>query len=239
MNTIKVNSGATRMIAHRGVSGIEKENSCAAFVAAGNRSYYGIETDVHVTSDGGFIVIHDDDTARVCGENVSVEGSTFEKLRSMRLLGAGDDLARLDLCLPSLEEYISICRKYEKKAVLELKNAMTEPQVLAICECIEGMGMLDDVIFISFAFENLVYIRKKYPEQTVQFLTDDIYDGLLETLVEHRMDLDVNFEALTEENIALLHANGVKVNCWTVDDKQRAEDLIAWGCDFITSNILE
>ena len=56
MNTIKVDSGNTLMIAHRGLSGIELENTCSAFVAAGNRSYFGIETDVHVTADGQYII---------------------------------------------------------------------------------------------------------------------------------------------------------------------------------------
>ena len=60
-NTIKLeNKGNVRMVAHRGVSGLEKENTNAAFVAAGNRSYYGIETDVHLTADNRFILIHDD-----------------------------------------------------------------------------------------------------------------------------------------------------------------------------------
>lgn len=52
MNTIKVNSKNTLMIAHRGMSGIELENTNAAFIAAGNRSHFGIETDVHKTADG-------------------------------------------------------------------------------------------------------------------------------------------------------------------------------------------
>ena len=59
MNTIRFNH-QIKIIAHRGVSGLERENTCAAFIAAGNRSYYGIETDVHVTKDGKFIVFHDD-----------------------------------------------------------------------------------------------------------------------------------------------------------------------------------
>ena len=37
---IRLHAAGTRMIAHRGLSGIERENTCAAFVAAGNRSYY-------------------------------------------------------------------------------------------------------------------------------------------------------------------------------------------------------
>ena len=37
-DTVRVRTPGVRMIAHRGLSGIEKENTCAAFVAAGNRS---------------------------------------------------------------------------------------------------------------------------------------------------------------------------------------------------------
>ena len=52
MNTIKFDKKNVKVIAHRGVSGLERENTCASFVAAGNRSYYGIETDIHKTMDG-------------------------------------------------------------------------------------------------------------------------------------------------------------------------------------------
>ena len=57
--------------------------------------------------------------------------------------------------------------------------------------------------------------------------------------VGDKLDLDVHHSALTEERIAALHAAGIRVNCWTVDDKDRAEELAAWGVDYITSNILE
>ena len=73
MDTIKFKKGNTLVIAHRGLSGIETENTNAAFVAAGNRSYYGVETDTHITSDGSFVINHDFDLRRVSGENVPVE----------------------------------------------------------------------------------------------------------------------------------------------------------------------
>jgi len=41
-----------KLIAHRGFNRYETENTCAAFVAAGNRSHFGIETDIHVTATG-------------------------------------------------------------------------------------------------------------------------------------------------------------------------------------------
>ena len=81
-NTIQFNKGNVLMVAHRGVSGLEKENTNAAFVAAGNRSYYGVETDVHKTADGQFIIIHDHTTKRVGVDNLNVEESTYETART-------------------------------------------------------------------------------------------------------------------------------------------------------------
>ena len=56
MNTRKFEKKSTKVIAHRGLSGIEVENTCSAFVAAGNRSYFGIECDIHPTLDKKFVV---------------------------------------------------------------------------------------------------------------------------------------------------------------------------------------
>ena len=97
MDTIKINSGKTLMVAHRGMSGIEKENTFAAFVAAGNRNHYGIETDVHVTVDGKFVCIHDDTTGRVAIDNLVVEESTFDTLRNLLLTDVDGKKGRTDL----------------------------------------------------------------------------------------------------------------------------------------------
>ena len=70
-------------------------------------------------------------------------------------------------------------------------------------------------------------------------MTGDASDEMIARLVGDKLDLDVHHSALTEERIAALHAAGIRVNCWTVDEKERAEQLAAWGVDYITSNILE
>ena len=76
MDAIRINRKQAKMVAHRGLSGIELENTCAAFVAAGNRDYWGIETDVHQTADGKYIIFHDDNTGRVTTTDMVVEMST-------------------------------------------------------------------------------------------------------------------------------------------------------------------
>ncbi len=239
MDTIKVQSGKTLMIAHRGLSGIELENTNTAFIAAGNRSHYGIETDVHKTSDGKFVVFHDDTTGRLCTEDVRVEETPFDTLRALKLHTADGDESRPELRIPTLKEYINTCKRYEKTAVLELKNEFTSEEIADICAEIDECEYFDKMVFISFCFENLVRLRELRPATTVQFLTDKYDDSLPETLSKHDFDLDILYTELTAENMRTLHKAGVKINCWTCNDKSAAEYLIKNGIDYITSNILE
>ncbi len=239
MNTIGFDKKRTLMVAHRGVSGLETENTCAAFVAAGNRSYFGIETDVHVTKDGRFIIIHDDDTARVGIDKLIVEETTFDTLRSIMLLDKNGKRGRTDLRLPELTEYLGICKRYEKKAVLELKNRMEPEQVKNIAEITRETGMFEDTIFISFSIENLVDLKRYFPDATAQFLTCDYSDSLMDELSEMGLGLDILYKALTKKSITYAHSKGVMVNCWTVNEPADGEKLASWGVDMITSNILE
>lgn len=239
MNTIKIDHKQALMVAHRGMSGIEKENTHAAFVAAGNRSHFGIETDVHRTLDGKFVCFHDDTTGRVAIDNLEVEQSTFDTLRGLILTDTDGAKGRTDLRIPTLQEYVRICKRYDKVCVLELKNAFTEEDIIRIIDVIKGEEYLDKLVFISFVFENMLALRRLLPDQPCQFLISEYRDDLPETLAAHRLDLDIRYTSLTKERIDDLHAHGVKVNCWTCDDPEAAARLIDWGIDFITSNILE
>ena len=240
MNTVKFeHPQKPLMVAHRGVSGLETENTHAAFVAAGNRSYYGIETDVHVTADGKYVAFHDDETRRLAAEDVIIEQTDFATLRNMILRQKDGNFGRTDLRMPTMQEYIEICKHYEKVAVLELKNHFKKEQVFEICDIIEGIGYLDNVIFISFDFENLVYVKEKHPNQTVQFLTGRCDEELAKKLSDLNMDLDIYFEGFDGETAERCHRYGIKVNCWTVDRVEDATRLAELGAAYITSNILE
>ena len=227
------------MVAHRGASGLERENTCAAFVAAGNRSYFGIECDIYRTIDGKFVVFHDSKTTRVGIDTLVIKESTYETLRSLRLTDLNGERCRNDLRIADLDEYLSICKHYEKKAVLELKSGFTEEALADVVEIIDNYDYLENTIFISFYYEQLEIVRKLRPSATMQFLINEFEDDLIERLKKNSMDLDIYHKSLTEERIALCHDNGIKVNCWTVDDPERAAELISWGIDYITSNILE
>ena len=143
MNTILIDKKGCKMIAHRGVSGLEKENTCAAFVAAGVKSYYGIETDVHVTADGKYFIFHDDTMKNIAGVDIDIEKSNADRLEAVRMRDTDGRTLRSDLVIPTLADYISVCRKYDKFAVLELKNRMEEKHIAGIARRIDDMGWLE------------------------------------------------------------------------------------------------
>jgi len=239
MNTIKFDNRNTRMTAHRGLSGLERENTASAFVAAGNRNYYGIETDIWRTSDGHFVVNHDGRADRVAGVRVDMETTPWALLREVVLYDTDGTKDRFDLRLPSLENYITICKKYEKVCVLELKSVFTSEETASFIEIIRRYDYLDRVIFISFHYDNLLSVRALLPHQPCQYLTGDNSDEMIAKLAADGMDIDILHTALTEERVQAMHRAGLTVNCWTVDNPARGEELARWGVDHIPSNILE
>lgn len=238
-NTLKIDSGKTLMVAHRGVSGLEMENTHAAFVAAGNRTYFGIETDVHRTLDGHFVCIHDDTTGRVAIDNLKIEESTFDTLRALLLCDKDGAKGRTDLRIPTLAEYVRICKKYGKVGVLELKNRFDPGDIEKIIAVINEEDYLDGIIFISFSLENMIDLRAMLPRQACQYLKTEYSAELLETLCKYHLDVDMHYRALTEENVREMHEHGIRVNAWTCDKPEEALELVKWGVDYITSNILE
>ena len=96
-----------------------------------------------------------------------------------------------------------------------------------------------NTIFISFFLDNLISLRAQVYDANIQYLVQTFNDDILNTLKQYNFDLDIGHWVCSKEVIDACHQNGIKVNCWTVDNPSDAERLIDYGVDYITSNILE
>lgn len=172
------------------------------------------------------------------GDERVVEDMTFDELRTLRLK-AHDELVRGDLVLPSLEEYIRICRKYNKESVLEIKNHFEPEDIDNVIEIIRAEGWLERTIFISFDLPNCLYLREKLPEQRVQYLVKVCDETVLQVLKDHNLDLDMDYRNCTMEIVEACHAQGKVINVWTVNALEHGQRMAEYGVDFITTNILE
>ena len=239
METVKfTEKGDVRMIAHRGVSGLEKENTLPAFLLAGQGSYYGIETDLRITKDDKFVLFHDDDLKRCFGIEKRVCECDFEWLRSLRFTGK-DGAKRADLFLPTPEEYFSVCKRFDKEAVLELKAPLTDEQVGEVVQLVRSLGWFSRTTFISFEQGLLSAVRKRFSDAKLYYLAGECTQEEEAFMVEQGVHADLHYPFLTRERVEKYHALGIKINCWTVDNVQDAARLKDWGVDLITSNILE
>ena len=240
MNTVKINNGNVKMVAHRGVSGLERENTVPAFLAAGQRTYYGVETDVRVTKDGKFALHHDGTPERVSNgkHTFTIEEMTLAQLQATVLPDKDGSEIRQDIRIPSLAEYVHVCKKYDKKCVLEIKTPFTEEQLARMVEEIKELDYLDGMIFISFYADNCKILRK-LTDNKIQFLAAELSDTIFEMCKEYHFDIDDAHNCMTKEWVDKFHAEGLEVNVWTVDSPETAEKLVEMGVDYITSNILE
>ena len=257
MDTIKLHKRNTLMIAHAGLEGFETPNTLAGVVAAGNRSYWGIEVDLRVTKDKEIVLIHDDNLLESTGADVKVSEHTWAELLQytrydrreffgMEAYGIEDDkgkgITRSDLRISSFGEYIRVCKKYGKVAVPEIKGRFSPEEIGIMLDIVRKQDYLYRVVFISFGWENLAEIRRQQPGQTVQFLTYagmDTSDEFLDRVAAEGFDLDVHLSNVTEDLVKRCHARGIKLNVWTVDFLSDAEKYVEWGVDYITSHILE
>ena len=239
VGTKGIENGETKMIAHRGLSAIEVENTDRAFYTAAERSYYGIEGDVRRTADGNYVMCHDSNLKKLCGVDVTVEESTLEELMDLVLYDLegkkNPEVGRIS----TLESYISICKEYNKVAVLEFKGDFTKEQIGEIIFIIDEFGYLEMTTFISFSYDQLLWVREMLPESRVTYLFSKMSDPNVERLAEDKIDVGIYHKALTKAALERFHEAGLTVNCWTVDSKARAKKLVSWGVDYITSNILE
>ena len=242
MDTIKINKGFVKLISHRGVNSIEQENTIVSFLSASYKTYFGIETDVHVTKDNKFIICHDDNIKRVTGVDKIIEESTYDELKRIRVFDK-DGSYKNNLSLPSLDDYLKICMFTNKTAVLELKNKMKESHIKDILDIIKKYNYLNKMIFISFEIDNLKILRKLNKNINIQYLSGIEDSKQKEEVIKYckelNIDADVYYDNVTKEFIDTCHKNNIEVNVWTVDSKEKAEELISMGVDYITSNILE
>ncbi len=238
MDTVKFKNSGVKVIAHRGLSGIEAENTVSSFVAAANRTYWGIETDVHVTGDGAYVLIHDDTTERVCKEKLVVEKSSYQELSGLFVYDRFGN-TRSDRTIPRLEDFLQVCSVYKKHPVIEFKNPFEPKNIKEVLGIVKNFGLLSEAVFISFSKENMINLRKLNKVVKAQLLTSEFEPELITFLKKYGLGIDISVAALTESVASKLKKFGIEINCWTCDLPENAERLCALGIDYITTNILE
>lgn len=236
-----------RRIAHRGFSSQAPENTEAAFALAVEGDFYGIECDIWKSSDGRFVVSHDGNLKRMCGENISIPDTTFLQIHACEI-SAGKRRTFHPVQHPcSLESYLSILARSETVCpVIELKMDYPKADLEQILALTDRYGLYERTHFISMYPAVLLRLKKEmhFPAERLQYVYGvpwqlkfrPVSVELERWLIENRINLDTRYTLLSAANVMRLHREGLLVNVWTVNKKKDFDRLAyEYGVDMITT----
>lgn len=160
LDTIKKSKYFVKGINHRGYNIIAPENTLSAFKLSKIMGFDYVETDVSFTSDGVAVCLHDDTVDRTSNGTGNINDLTFEYVRSLDF-GSWKSTAYNGEKIPTLEEFLVLCRNIGLEAYIELKNSATysEEQIQNIVNTVRKCGMSKYVTYISFSSQYLTYVK--------------------------------------------------------------------------------
>jgi glycerophosphoryl diester phosphodiesterase len=234
------------VVAHRGASRWELENTIAAFALAAAQGADGVELDVLLCASGEVVVFHDDDLARLAGRPERVESLSLSALRKVVLDPRGARLrpAASTPAIPTLPEALTACGP-QLLVNVELKSAGLFDASLArlvagVSDVVDLAGAASRVIVSSFDPRAVALWRQHRPDVPFALLMEKGGIGAfakamtLPLLAPSAVHPESVF--CRPDLVDAWHAGGYLVNTWTVDDPAQLRALAAAGVDGLITN---
>lgn len=224
-----LSANKTLIIGHRGASADAPENTLYAFNLALEQNADGVELDVQWSRDGQLVVFHDWTVERLTEGTGSVNELTLAELQALTLPKAQH--------IPTLDEvFEAFGPRLLYNVEIKAKGRGNTGIETAVADRIQAHHLESRVIVSSFSVAAVRRARQALPHATpvalLWYKPRENYRHLaLSAQADHPYDPMVN---TTYMNWA--KKRGLKVNVWTVDDPQRAQELIALGVDGIITN---
>jgi glycerophosphoryl diester phosphodiesterase len=234
--------------AHRGAAAERPENTLASFRRAIELGADALETDVHLTADGGVVAVHDPDGARVAGVERAIARSSLADIRGWDagyvfvdsrgerpFVGQGHRIPTLDELLGELPKV---------RINVDLK-ADTPELVDRFLEVVRRHGAEERVVAASFRRSPLRRLRaagwrgdtslSRWEFVASWLVPRSLYGrppGTRAQIPTHAGPWPIGTERLIDK----LHALGLAVDYWTINDPEEARRLVALGADGIMTD---
>jgi len=216
------------VLAHRGASRAEPENTLAAFARAADMGADAVELDVRRSADGHLVVHHD---PRLADGRVIVRTSRVEVPTEVPSIGPA-----LDACLGM---WVNV----------EIKNDPGEPDfdqtdeiAVMVADALRCHGEPARFLVSSFRRETIDRFRSVAPEIATAWLTPGVADDDMVATFGSLRDaghcaVHPWFGLVTPRFVDGAHAHGLMVNVWTCDDPLKMSELRIFGVDGICTNV--
>jgi glycerophosphoryl diester phosphodiesterase len=227
-----------RVWAHRGGSSAAPENTAASDEVARRARAEWIENDVQPTKDGVPVILHDTTVDRTTDGTGAIRNLTLAEVAAMDA-GSWFAPAFTGQRVPTLGQQLDGLKARGGNLLLEMKGVHTEQSVARIVADIRSRNMSSRVFVQSFEPQHLRWMRHLAPELPLGLLRSTLDPDPVAIAKDLELSAynpsDAAFR--TRPGIAAeLHAAGVAVNVWTVDDATRWNALEKAGVDGIITN---
>jgi len=242
-----------RVIAHRGASDEYPENTEPSFRRAIELGAHVIETDVHFTKDGDFVVAHDDVLDRVSDGTGKIAERSVEEIKRLDAAyhfstdgGQSHPWRGKGVRFMTLGEMLTAFPDRRFNIDLKSKNSAQIPRYVEIIKRCDAQAR---VLSASEHTPNLRAVRKAFPAMATSFsLWEALWfyflfrGGLLFLKKSFPGDVLQIPEYLGPSNIAsdalvsAAHGKGLRVHVWTINEEKDMRRLFAAGVDGIVSD---
>jgi glycerophosphoryl diester phosphodiesterase len=213
------------IVAHRGASAYEPENTLRAIEKAIELGADMVEVDVRRSKDGHIVVIHDDSVDRTTNGKGYVRKMTLEELKKLDA-GKGERI-------PTLQEVIGAVRR-RVVLLIEIKVLNLEESVIRV---IEKEGIEKEVMITSFYH---------FASKRIKKIDSIIKTGVIfkcHPIRSAELALNANADALfpeykytSKEMVREARKSNLEIYPWTIDDQALADRFIKMGVNGIVTN---
>ncbi len=240
-----------RFFAHRGGALEAPENTIEAFAAGLKAGADRLELDVHATSDGEVVVLHDETLDRTTDGAGLARSKTLAEIRE---LDAGarfvaDDgtkpFAGRGVRIPTLAEVFEAFPGVPLNIEIKQNAPQIEAEVLAV---VDRFDARKQVLLAAEIGEIMERIRVAAPDVHSGTSLDDGAEfldrwgkGELGEYTPRGIAFQIpptflDQPLVTKELVDVAHGLGVEIHVWTIDDAAEVERLLSLGVDGIMTD---
>nr|WSY56846.1 glycerophosphodiester phosphodiesterase family protein [Streptomyces sp. NBC_00886] len=213
-------------IGHRGVMGLEPENTLRSFVAAEQAGLDVIELDLHLSKDGALVVMHDADVDRTTDGTGPIAERTLGELRTLDA-GRGERV-------PVFEEVLDAVKTPIQAEIKDLAAAR------ALAEVMHRRNLVERVEVSSFHDEAIAEIARLVPGVRTALIASRFGPDVVERATEAGAEtVCLNIRRLTLEVVAAARKADLKIIGWVVNTQDQLRLVRALGLDGATTDYPE
>ena len=231
---------APLVLGHRGQRATIPEQTLESYEAALRLGADGIETDVQLTADGRLAMMHDLTLDRTTDGHGPIAAHDWSELQALDA-GSWFGDAFAGYRIPTLEDTIALVVGAGRILCVEIKgDAAGAPRTAAaVARLVRERDLLDQVFISSFDHVALAVARSEAgspllaPERLPDRGPSDPTVAADQAIALDAAVLQHRWEDLTPAVTEALHAAGVAIWTWPVDDPEAVARSVELGADGI------